>query len=101
MTQTFSQQMGGLTQDNVHLLGEDRSVRLFWEWHQRALDSDHPWGIHPMASDVNSIHQDLLMVYPPENRRLVHNLNRSLLLKILFRVACIFLLFAVLYMLFF
>jgi len=101
MTQTFSQQMGRLTQENVHLLGEDRTVRLFWEWHQRALDIDYPWAIHPMASDVIPIHQDLLMVYPPENRRLVHKLNRTLVLKIIARVACIFLLFIVLSILFF
>jgi hypothetical protein len=54
-----------------------------------------------MASDVNPIHQELLMVYPPENRRLFQKLNRTLALKILARVACIFLLFAVLYMLLF
>ena len=100
-TQTFSQQMGRLEKENVHLLGEDRAVRLFWEWHQRAVDKDHPWSIHAMASDVNPIHQELLMVYPPENRRLFQKLNRTLALKILARVACIFLLFAVLYMLLF
>ena len=100
-TQTFSQQMKFMREDNVRLLGEDRAVRLFWEWHQRAVDNDHPWGIHPMASDVNPIHQDLLMVYPPENRRLVHKLQRTLVLRILARVAFILLLFVVLYMLFF
>ena len=98
MTQTFGQQMGRLTQENVHLLGEDRSIKLFWEWHQRALDNDDPWGIHQMPSDVNTIHSDLLMVYPPENLTLLHKINRALALRIILRVVFVLLIPLILYM---
>ena len=97
MTQTFGQQMGRLTQENVHLLGEDRSIKLFWEWHQRALDNDDPWGIHQMPSDVNTIHSDLLMVYPPENLTLLHKINRALALRIILRVVFVLLIPLILY----
>ena len=98
-TQTFSAQMGYLNKDSTRLLGEDRALKLFWDWHQRSIDKDAPWDIHPLKENVNTIHQNLLMVYPPENRRLIHKTNRILFMRILLRLAVVIMFAAFIYIL--
>tara|TARA_Y100001968_G_scaffold118117_2_gene107575 strand:- start:5 stop:1339 length:1335 start_codon:yes stop_codon:yes gene_type:complete len=84
-TQTFNQQMGYIEKDNVKLLGEDKMVQYYWDWLQNALIRDKPWDIHPTNKNTNSIHEDLGMLYPPENPKLALENKRSIKLNILLR----------------
>ena len=84
-TQTFNQQMGYIEKDNVKLLGEDKMVQYYWDWLQSALNKDKPWELHPTTKDTNKIHEDLGMLYPPENPKLAINNQRSIKLNVLIR----------------
>ena len=53
-TQTFSQQMGYMRDENIRLLGEDRPLKLFWDWHKSALRKCNPWDIHPISSNIKN-----------------------------------------------
>jgi len=98
-TQTFSQQMGYMRDENIRLLGEDRPLKLFWDWHKSALRKCNPWDIHPISSNINSIHKDLLMVYPPENQRLVRKNNRIIYFRVILRIGIVFIFSLALYLL--
>ncbi|MFL0770899.1 MAG: Rieske 2Fe-2S domain-containing protein [Prochlorococcus sp.] len=91
MTQTFNEQMGYMKGDSLRLLGEDRTIKMFWDWHEKTLNKDSPWDIHPLTPEVNEVHQELLMVYPPENKRLVNNLNRVIFRRVLLRLVVVLL----------
>ena len=86
MTQTFNEQMGYMSKGYLRLLAEDRSIKKFWDWHDVSLKRDSPWDIHPFSAEVNQVHQELLMVYPPENQRLVKRLNRIIIKRIIVRL---------------
>ena len=98
-TQSFSQQMGYMTNKNIRLLGEDKLLKLFWDWHESALRKCNPWDIHPISSNINSIHKDQLMVYPPENQRFVRKNNRTIYLRVILRIGIIFIFSLALYLL--
>ena len=66
-TQTFNQQMGYIEKDNVKLLGEDKMVQYYWHWFQNALSKDKPWDLHPTHENTNKVHEEIKMLYPPEN----------------------------------
>ena len=84
-TQTFNQQMGYIEKDNVKLLGEDKMVQYYWDWLQNALTREKPWEIHPTSEDTNSIHEDMGMLYPPENQTLSIRNKRSIRINLLIR----------------
>ena len=84
-TQTFNQQMGYIEKDNVKLLGEDKMVQYYWDWLQSALKRDKPWDIHKMDSTTNTVHLDVPMLYPPENRYLAIKNNREIIRKLAIR----------------
>jgi hypothetical protein len=88
-----------MTNKNIRLLGEDKLLKLFWDWHESALRQYNPWNIHPISSNINSIHKDLLMVYPPENQRLVRKNNRTIYLRVILRIGIIFIFSLALYLL--
>ena len=89
-TQTFNLQMGYLVNRKVKLLGEDKTVKLYWDWYTNALEQESPWSIHKLTSDINTIHKNLLMVYPPENLRLVKKNNILIFSKVSSRLIGIF-----------
>lgn len=93
MTQTFNQQMGYMKTDNLRLLAEDRSIKAFLDWHDRSIDIDRPWELHSASSNINQIHQDLLMVYPPANPILARKLDRIILSRVLARLAVVLFVF--------
>tara|TARA_Y100001968_G_scaffold160001_1_gene146244 strand:- start:1942 stop:3276 length:1335 start_codon:yes stop_codon:yes gene_type:complete len=84
-TQTFNQQMGYIEKDNVKLLGEDKMVQYYWDWLQNALIRDKPWEIHPTDKNTNTIHEDLGMLYPPENPEMALRNKRSIKYNIFLR----------------
>ncbi len=84
-TQTFNQQMGYIEKDNVKLLGEDKMVQYYWDWLQSELVNSNPWSIHSTTSHTNTVHLDMPMLYPPENRKLLEENNRQILLKLILR----------------
>ena len=84
-TQTFNHQMGYIEKDNVKLLGEDKMVQYYWDWLQSALNKDKPWDLHQINTNTNSIHEDMGMLYPPENPKLSINNQRSIKLNLLIR----------------
>ncbi len=84
-TQTFNQQMGYIVKDNVKLLGEDKMVQYYWDWLQNALIKDKPWQLHPTNDSTCSVHQDMPMLYPPENRKLSNKNDRDIGLQLLIR----------------
>ena len=89
-TQTFNYQMRYILDKDTKLLGEDRTVKIYWDWYQKKLETENPWGIHPMPVETNQIHQDLLMVYPPDNLSLQRKNDRKIVLVLLKRVLVIF-----------
>ncbi len=84
-TQTFNQQMGYIEKDNVKLLGEDKMVQYYWDWLQNALKKEKPWDLHKTNAHTNSVHQDMPMVYPPENPRLARDNDREITIKLIIR----------------
>ena len=84
-TQTFNNQMGYIEKDNVKLLGEDKMVQYYWDWLQSTLNKDKPWDLHPVHINTNSIHEDIEMLYPPENPKLAKQNKRSIKLHLLIR----------------
>ena len=84
-TQSFSQQMGYMSNRNLRLLSEDKMIQHFWDWHQRALSSEKPWTLHPVVENVNSVYSDIPMIYPPENQTMARCVERKLGLMVLFR----------------
>ncbi len=80
-TQTFNQQMGYIEKDNVKLLGEDKMVQYYWDWLHNALSKDNPWSINPIDDNTNSIHDDIPMLYPPENPELSDRNKRQILIQ--------------------
>ena len=85
-TQTFNEQMGYIQKDNVKLLGEDKMVQYYWDWLQNALNKDKPWHLHPLNSRTNNVHDDMGMLYPPENPRLIKENNWAIRRKLLVRL---------------
>lgn len=90
-TQTFNEQMGYLNQGQAKLLAEDKMINLFWDWHQHSLEKEHPWDIHPTTAHTNTIHQDMLMLYPPANPQLSHDIKRIIDRKVAVRLFSIIL----------
>ncbi len=84
-TQTFNHQMGYMEKGNVKLLGEDKMIQHFWDWHQRANAEDAPWTVHSMNENVNAVNQELSLQYPPENPSLARKINRTLRFQVLLR----------------
>tara|TARA_B100000700_G_scaffold330010_1_gene454149 strand:+ start:5610 stop:6944 length:1335 start_codon:yes stop_codon:yes gene_type:complete len=84
-TQTFNEQMGYIQKDNVKLLGEDKMVQYYWDWLQNALNKDKPWELHPTNSETNKVHDDLGMIYPPENPKLAIKNSREIKIKLAIR----------------
>ncbi|WP_320664425.1 aromatic ring-hydroxylating dioxygenase subunit alpha [Prochlorococcus sp. MIT 1223] len=84
-TQTFNHQMGYIEKDNVKLLGEDKMVQYYWDWLQNAFIRDKPWELHPTTKNTNSIHEDMGMLYPPENPSLAIKNMRSIRMNTLIR----------------
>ncbi len=84
-TQTFNEQMGYIQKDNVKLLGEDKMVQYYWDWLHNALNKEKPWDKHPKDSNTNSVHDERLMLYPPENPDIAIKTNRTILIKLLIR----------------
>ena len=84
-TQTFNQQMGYIEKDNVKLLGEDKMVQYYWDWLQNALNKDKPWDLHSTNFNTNTIHEDLGMLYPPENPSLAKKNIWSIRYNLFFR----------------
>ncbi len=85
-TQSFNEQMGYIQKDNVKLLGEDKMVQYYWDWLHNALNKEKPWDKHPIDSNTNSIHDDRIMLYPPENPDIAIKNNRAILIKLLTRL---------------
>ena len=85
-TQSFNEQMGYIQKDNVKLLGEDKMVQYYWDWLHNALNKEKPWDKHPIDSNTNSIHDDRVMLYPPENPDVAIKTNRTILIKLLTRL---------------
>ncbi len=84
-TQTFNEQMGYIQKDNVKLLGEDKMVQYYWDWLHNALNKEKPWDKHPKHSNTNSIHDDRVMLYPPENPDIAIKNDRAIVIKLLIR----------------
>ena len=84
-TQTFNEQMGYIQKDNVKLLGEDKMVQYYWDWLKNALNKEKPWDLHPIDSSTNTVHEDRLMRYPPENPQIAIKNNRDLVIKLIKR----------------
>ena len=99
-TQTFNYQMQYMLNKDIKLLGEDRTVKIYWDWYQKSLDKVKPWSNHPILVETNPIHQDLLMVYPPENLKLQRKNDRRIILKLLIRVLAIFIISLVVFLVF-
>jgi len=89
-TQTFNYQMQYMLKKDIKLLGEDKTVNIYWDWYQKSLETVKPWSIHPMSVETNTIHQDLLMVYPPENLKLQKKNDRRIILRLLIRISAVF-----------
>ena len=91
INQSFNQQMGYVEKDNVKLLGEDKMVQYYWDWLQNALLRDKPWDLHPTTYITNNVHQDIKMLYPPENTELSdknkRDINKQLILRALIPIA--------------
>ena len=85
-TQTFNQQMGYIQKDNVKLLGEDKMIQYYWDWYQNALKKDKPWDIHPTNENTNKVHEDMPMLYPPENPDLAMKNNRTIIFQLILRL---------------
>ena len=85
-TQTFNEQMGYIQKDNVKLLGEDKMVQYYWDWLHNALNKEKPWELHSIDSSTNTVHDDRIMLYPPENHDVAIKNNRSIYLKLLTRI---------------
>ena len=77
--------MGYIEKDNVKLLGEDKMVQYYWDWLQNALNKEKPWDKHPKDLTTNSVHDDRIMLYPPENPDIAIKTNRTILIKLLTR----------------
>ena len=86
-TQTYNNQMGFIEKDNIKLLGEDKMVQYYWDWFKSSEAEDRPWEIHSTNSKTNTVHQDISMLYPPENMRLVNDNSRSLIINLFLRIA--------------
>ena len=84
-TQTFNHQMGYIEKDNVKLLGEDKMVQYYWDWLQSAMNKEKPWELHKIKANTNAIHEDLGMLYPPENPKLSIKNQRSIKLNLIIR----------------
>ncbi|WP_320676722.1 Rieske 2Fe-2S domain-containing protein [Prochlorococcus sp. MIT 1300] len=85
-TQTFNQQMGYIQKDNVKLLGEDKMVQYYWGWFQNSLQKDNPWSLHPTNEHTNKVHEEMPMLYPPENPTLDDKNNREILIQTIIRL---------------
>ncbi len=85
-TQTYNQQMGYVEKDNVKLLGEDKMIQYFWDWHRKATVNDSPWSLHPTTSTTNTVHMDFPMPYPPENPKLAKDNEKSILINSIIRI---------------
>ncbi len=85
-TQTFNEQMGYIEKDNVKLLGEDKMIQYYWDWFKNATNEDKPWQLHPRNEYTNTVHDELNMIYPPENDALAKKNIRSLIVKLALRV---------------
>ncbi len=85
-TQSFNEQMGYIQKDNVKLLGEDKMVQYYWDWYQNALKEQNPWDLHPTTSNINKIHEEAHMLYPPENPKLAKENERSITIQLLIRI---------------
>ena len=85
-TQSFNEQMGYIQKDNVKLLGEDKMVQYYWDWLHNALNKEKPWDKHTIDSNTNSIHDDRIMLYPPENPDIAIKNNRAIVIKLLTRL---------------
>ena len=99
-TQTFNHQMGYMHDDSIKLLSEDRFIKIYWEWYNKSILSERPWRINPLPTHVNPVHQDLLMVYPPENLCLVKRNNRIIRVILLKRFLGVLIFTVILYFLF-
>ena len=84
-TQTYNEQMGYVEQDNVKLLGEDKMVQYYWGWLQNSLAKDKPWQLHPINEHTNKVHQDMPMLYPPENLILANKNDRHIIIQLIIR----------------
>ncbi len=85
-TQTYNNQMGYVEKDNVKLLGEDKMVQYYWDWFKSSNTMDKPWQIHPKDSETNTVYEDIAMMYPPENNKLLKENSRSLVAHIALRI---------------
>jgi len=85
-TQTFNEQMGYMNQGHNKLLAEDKMIKHFWDWHQHSIEKESPWTKHPTSAHTNTIHQDMLMVYPPANPQLSHDVQRIIDRKVAVRL---------------
>ena len=99
-TQTFNYQMGYLAVKDIRLLGEDRTVKLYWDWYENAIETEDPWRLNKMSFETNQINQDLLMAYPPDNQKLVRKNNRIILWRVIIRIGGLFLIALLLFSLF-
>ena len=99
-TQTYNLQMGYMQDDTIKLLSEDRFLKIYWEWYDKSISSQKPWSINPLPTNVNPVHQDLLMVYPPEHSYLVRRNNRVILIKLFERLLGVLIFTMILYFLF-
>ena len=88
-TQTFNEQMGYMKNEYVKLLAEDKMIKLFWDWHQKAIEDDKPWELHPTTAETNEVHQDHLMVYPPANPFLANQVKAYLKRRVAYRMLSI------------
>ena len=69
----------------LKLLGEDKMVQYYWDWFQNAIKEDKPWELHPTQIHTNKVHEDMEMLYPPENKSLEKRNNRNLLFNLIAR----------------
>ncbi len=90
-TQTFNEQMGYMNKEQNKLLAEDKMIKLFWDWHQHALEKESPWDLHPTTAHTNTIHQDMLMVYPPANPKFAQDIQSTIDRKVAIRLFSIIL----------
>ena len=61
-------------------------IQYFWSWFKNALHNEKPWNIHPLKTHTNQVHQELTMLYPPENNTLAIKNERNVIINIGLRV---------------
>ena len=79
-------QIRPIEKDNIKLLGEDKMVQYYWDWFKSSEAEVNPWNIYPTTENTNTVHQDISMLYPPANMKLVEENSKSLKLKVALRL---------------